>query len=111
MIKKSYLLLSVSVLFLIVIIGFSTKPDKINHKDMMLVESSTFLVPGGWGYNILVDHKIFIHQQTIPSVAGNKIFVTKEDAEKTSSLIIQKITNKKLPSVTKNDLDSLQINY
>lgn len=111
MIKKSYILLSVSILSLIVIIGFSSKPDKHNHKDMVLVESATFQVSGGWGYNILVDHKIFIHQETIPAVAGNKIFVTKEDAEKTSEFIIQKITNKKLPSVTKNDLDSLQITY
>ena len=111
MIKKSYILLSVSVLSLIVIIGFSAKPDKTDHKNMVLIESATFQVPGGWGYNILVDRKIFIHQQTIPSIAGNKIFLTKQDAEKTSNLIIQKITDKKLPSITKNDLDSLQVSY
>ena len=111
MIKKSYILLSASLLFVIAIIGFSAKPGNSDHKNMLLVESATFEVPGGWGYNIMVDHKIFIHQQIIPAVQGNKAFVSKTDAEKTSNLIVHKITNKQLPSVTKRELDSLQINY
>ncbi|HEY5408115.1 MAG TPA: DUF4907 domain-containing protein [Ginsengibacter sp.] len=111
MTKKSYILLSALLLLVIVIIGFSSKPGKTDHKNMVLVESATFGVAGGWGYNILVDHKIFIHQDIIPAVQGNRAFASKEDAEKTSRLIIQKITSKKLPSVTKRELDSLQITY
>ncbi len=78
---------------------------------MLLVESSTFQVAGGWGYNVLVDHKIFIHQEAVPAIRGNKIFINKEDAEKTGSLIVQKILNKKVPSVSKNELDSLHVTY
>ena len=111
MTKRSYILLSASLLLVIAIIGFSAKPGSNNHKDMLLVESATFKVPGGWGYNILVDHKIFIHQQIIPAIPGNKVFGSKIDAEKTSNLVVQKITNKHLPSVTKRELDSLQIDY
>src|SRR5664279_905574 len=111
MIKKSYILLSASLLLVIAIIGFSAKPGNSDHKNMLLVESATFEVPGGWGYNIMVDHKIFIHQQIIPAVQGNRAFASKIDAEKTSNLIVHKITSKQLPSVTKRELDSLQINY
>ena len=111
MTKKSYILLSASLLLVIVIISFSSKPGINDHKNMLLVESAAFEIPGGWGYNILVDHKIFIHQEIIPAIEGNKVFASKDDAEKISGLIVQKITSKRMPSVTKRELDSLQINY
>lgn len=111
MTKKSYILLSVSLLIVIAIIGFSAKPGNSDHKNMLLVESSAFQVPGGWGYNILVDHKIFIHQEIIPAIQGNSAFASKIDAEKIANLIVHKITSKQLPSVTIKELDSLQINY
>ena len=111
MTKKPYILLSASLLLVIVIIGFSSKPGNNDHKNMLPVESATFKVGNGWGYNIMVDHKVFIHQQIIPAIEGNKTFASKDDAEKTSNLVVQKITTKKLPSVTKRELDSLQISY
>lgn len=111
MTKKSYIILFASLLFIIIIIAFSFRPDKNNNNSMLLVESSTFKVVGGWGYNILVDHKIFIHQEAVPSVGGNKIFIKKEDAEKTSAIIVQKILNRKVPSISKNELDSLHVTY
>lgn len=111
MTKKSYILLMASLILAIAIIGFSAKPGNSDRGNMLLVESATFEVPGGWGYNILVDHRIFIHQQIIPAVEGNKAFASKIDAEKTSNLIVHKITNRLLPAVTKRELDSLQINY
>ena len=110
MIKKSYILLLASLLLVIAIIGFSAKTDS-EHKNMLLVESAPFEVPGGWGYNIMVDHKIFIHQEMIPAIQGNKAFGSKIDAEKVSNLIVHKITSKRMPSVTKSELDSLQISY
>ncbi len=111
MTKKSYIFLSASLLIAIVIIGFSAKQGNSDRKNMLLVESVIFEVPEGWGYNILVDHKIFIHQQTIPAIQGNKAFASEIDAEKISNLIVHKITSKQLPSVTKRELDSLQIIY
>jgi Domain of unknown function (DUF4907) len=111
MIKKQHIYLFGALVFIILVIGFSINPDNNNHENMLQVESSSFNVPGGWGYNILVGHKIFIHQANIPALSGNKAFTSREDAEKTANLVIQKIVNKKVPSVTVNELDSLHIRY
>lgn len=111
MIKKKYILLAASLLVLVVIIGFSARLVEDNHKNMLKVESAAFQVAGGWGYNILVDHKIFIHQQFIPAVQGYKVFNSKEDAEKVANFEIHELVNKKMPSVSVKDLDSLHIAY
>ena len=99
------------IIFIVLIIAFSLKPIKTNNENMLQVELSSFNVPGGWGYNIMVGHKMFIHQATIPAIAGNKVFTSKDDAERTAKLVIQKIVNKKVPSVTISNLDSLHIHY
>lgn len=111
MTKSSYIILSVSLLVVVLITAYLSQPKKKNINNLLLVESSTFQVAGGWGYNVLVDHKIFIHQEAVPAIGGNKIFIKKEDAEKTAALIVQKILNKKVPSVSEHELDSLQVTY
>lgn len=112
MIKKSYLLIAAAaILLLFVIIGFSSKPVKNQHRNMLQVESITFQQKGGWGYDILVGHKIFIHQDIIPAIQGKKLFINKEDADKTSQLVVQKILHKEIPAVTKEEIDSLHIQY
>ena len=64
----------------------------------------------GFGYNILVDGSIFIHQATIPSLPGNKAFDSKEKAELVANLVSHKLKNNIMPpSVTKAELDSLKI--
>lgn len=64
----------------------------------------------GFGYNVLVDNKIFVHQPSIPSIPGNKTFDTKEKAERVANLVAMKLKNNIMPpSVSKNELDSLQI--
>ena len=111
MTKRPYIILSASLLVVILITAYLSQPQKKNSKNMLLVESSTFQVAGGWGYNILVDHKIFIYQEVVPAVGGNKIFSKKEDAEKTAALIVQKILHKEVPSVSINELDSMHVTY
>jgi hypothetical protein len=111
MTKKKYILLAASLIVLIVIIWFSARLHEDNHKNMLKVESAAFEVAGGWGYNITVGHKIFIHQQFIPAVQGYKVFSSKEDAEKIANFQIHELVNKKMPSVSIKDLDSLHIAY
>ncbi len=111
MTKRSYIILSVSLLVVVLITAYLSQPNKKNSNNLLQVESATFQIAGGWGYNILVDHKIFIHQEAVPAIGGNKIFIKKEDAEKTSALIVQKILNKKVSSVSVHELDSLHVTY
>jgi Domain of unknown function (DUF4907) len=63
-----------------------------------------------WGYDILVDGKLYIHQPSIPSVPGNEGFKTEEDAKKTGEFIEYKIQHHIMPpSVTPEELDSLGV--
>ena len=69
-------------------------------------------VEGGWGYDVFVNGKQYVHQPTIPSVPGLKAFATKEDAQKAAMLVQGKIQRGIMPpSVTPEELDSLGINY
>lgn len=111
MTKKKNILVAASLIVLVVIIGFSARLRENDHKNMLKVESATFEVAGGWGYNILVDHKIFIHQKFMPAVQGFEVFRSREDAEKIANLQIHELVNKKVPAVSIKDLDSLHIVY
>ena len=63
-----------------------------------------------YGYNIIMDSHVFIHQPSIPSIAGNKGFTTKEQAQRVASLVVYKLTHNIMPpSVTPKELDSLGI--
>ena len=63
----------------------------------------------GWGYDILKHNKIYIHQTNIPAVEGKTNFPDKYSATKTGMLVLKKLQNNKLPTITKKELDSLQV--
>ena len=106
------ILIIACIFFIVLAVAFSVKRDDGQNKDHMLqVESAAFNTSSGWGYNILVDHKIFIHQEYIPSIAGRKSFTTKDDAIKTASLVIKKIMQQKSPGISVTDLQVLKISY
>jgi len=70
----------------------------------------TFQTESGWGYDIEVNGKPYIHQPTIPSLPGNSGFKTQSDAEIVAALVCHKIQNNIMPpSVTPKELDSLKI--
>lgn len=76
-------------------------------------EVRTFMnqgAPGGYGYDVLMGGKIYIHQPHIPAVAGNNGFPSAESALKTGTFIVTKIRKNIMPpSVTKDELDSLGV--
>lgn len=78
---------------------------------MLLVESVPLHNASGWGYEIRVDHKIFIHQEDIPAIVGKKEFLTREDAMKTAGLVVEKLVRGKKPAITKDDLAALKISF
>src|ERR1041385_919321 len=45
----------------------------------------------GFGYDILVDGKLYIHQPHIPAVSGSMGFTTEEDARKTAEYVSEKL--------------------
>ncbi|MCF8361130.1 MAG: DUF4907 domain-containing protein [Prolixibacteraceae bacterium] len=64
---------------------------------------------GHWGYEIYVNNERFILQETIPGVAGNQKFKKKNDAKNCGELVIKKLKQQKIPSISMNELDSLSI--
>ena len=50
-----------------------------------------------FGYDILADGKLMIHQPTIPGMPGNKGFKSEAAAQKIAALVIGKIKNGEMP--------------
>lgn len=70
-------------------------------------------VDSGYGYNIVLDDgKPMIKQHHIPGIQGLKVFANEEEAKKIAELVKYKLENNSMPpSVTLNELDSLNISY
>jgi hypothetical protein len=73
------------------------------------IRVTTFQTPQGWGYDIKINDSIFIHQNLIPGIEGNKGFAKQNDAAKVGNLVLYKMKNRQMPLVTLKELDSLQI--
>ncbi len=65
---------------------------------------------GGYGYDILINGKVYIHQDIIPAVGGYFTFSSYDKAYKTARYVAQKLANgNMLPGVTVRELDSLGV--
>jgi len=112
-----------SLLFLLFLIGFACEQVKedsdsskaeteFSNKSVepvytVITEEDAVL---GWGYQILKDGKMVIIQKHIPAIQGKKGFNSKEDAEKTAYLTIDKIKKGSFPpTVSIEELDSLGV--
>lgn len=63
-----------------------------------------------WGYDILKDKKIFIHQPNRPGLPGKEGFKTKKDAIKVAQLVILKIKKGEMPpTVSSEELKALKL--
>jgi len=73
-------------------------------------EVKVFKGENGWGYDIYVGGKKYIHQTTIPSIPGTLGFASKKDAKKVGALVMGKVDRNEMPpSVTPEELKELQI--
>lgn len=88
----------------------SNNPNKQRQNDSIKIVVTAFLENDQWGYDIILNDKLYIHQPNIPSVPGNDGFKTKEDAIRTGEFVAYKIRNNILPpTVTPEQLDSLGV--
>ena len=63
-----------------------------------------------YGYNILMDGRIIVHQPNVPARAGLEGFRTVEAAQVVGEFVLQKIhENIFPPSVSVSELDSLGV--
>jgi hypothetical protein len=76
---------------------------KVTYKIINSIDST-------FGYDILVDDKVFIHQPIIPSAIGNQGFKSKKDAQKVAELVMHKITLGELPpNVSVEEIEKLTL--
>src|SRR6185436_19412922 len=88
----------------------SMNREKQQQEDSVKIVVNTFSENNQWGYDIILNDKLYIHQPNIPSVSGNNGFKTKEDALKTGEFVAYEIRNHIMPpTVTPEQLDSLGV--
>jgi len=80
------------------------KWEREREKDYTFVEIRTFQGPLGWGYDILQDKKLYIHQDIIPVFPGRHGFRTKEEALTIGKKVLEKIRRQQLPDITSEEL-------
>ena len=100
--KQNTIIITASVIISAVIWIVTMKNQNPQH-----FESRVFKVANGWGYDILVNDSILIHQESVPSIQRQQAFAKKDQAEKTAQLIIKKLEDGLHPSLTKFDLEKI----
>ena len=92
MTKLKYWMVPASVIFIaagIIILYRHNKAAALNN--MVKLELRPLQQPAGWGYEILVDNKIYIHQDCIPAIASKKLFISREEALIVGNAVMGKI--------------------
>lgn len=89
-------------------IKVSTHSKKSNSN---LITITINKVKGGYGYVLSSNHKVLVKQKYIPAIQEKKVFCNVEDAKKVASLVKHKITTKKNPTISLEELKNLNINF
>jgi Domain of unknown function (DUF4907) len=105
--KHKLVVIGVSVIIAACIFFFRQQKENDHPGNKPVYSYTTFYEQSGWGYDILIDNKLFIHQDFIPGLTGKKGFNKKEYAEKTAQLVIQKMQQDKLPTLIKSELEKI----
>lgn len=71
------------------------------------IESRVYKVANGWGYDILVNDTIVIHQASIPVLPDQKPFATSEQADRAARTVITKLKDGRPPTLTTFDLEKI----
>lgn len=106
------------ILFSFIIISISsfsqtkTKDSTNNCSTNQNIKIKTFKIDKGWGFDIYLDNKLFIHQTNIPAINGNKLFAKKKDALKIAKLMKYKICRNIIPpSISIKEINNLLPKY
>lgn len=68
---------------------------------------TTFQTSAGWGYTILVNDTIFIHQEVAPALATPRGFTTEQQAKKAAKMVLKKMRTHQFPSLSINEVQSI----
>jgi hypothetical protein len=104
--------INVVIILLALVLGFKFYENVFPGKNSTSCFSvKTIELSTGYGYEIIYENKVIIKQEIIPSVSSNISFHTENDAKRTAQLVVGKLKKRKIPSVSRGELDSLKIQY
>jgi hypothetical protein len=76
-----------------------------DHEKKVVISVQTFkTASGNWGYEIIADGKVYIHQEFIPSLEGEQPFRSKKEALKVGRAVIKKMTSHNTPTLTREEV-------
>lgn len=112
MIKKYIPLWAIAAAMLVaaIVIG-TTKKSKQQGKEWLPIDLHAIKMTDGWGYEVLVDKKVFIHQDCIPAIALYKKFSSETDALLIGDKVVKKIKKGQKPSITLGEIEESGIRY
>ncbi|PWT74320.1 MAG: DUF4907 domain-containing protein [Bacteroidetes bacterium] len=105
--RNYYYFLGAAILVILAIGLFLSR--QTNKDEKVFVQAQAVQTQLGWGYNITVGGKVYIHQEFIPAIAGKHGFKSKEDALAVGKRVIEKMASNQLPTITVQDLKELGI--
>ena len=97
---------------LLLLIGIPTIhyfKNKKKYRENVFVQVKPIQTSYGWGYNILTDGKIYIHQEFVPALPGKQSFKSKDEALKVGHKVLSKISANQLPTITVEELKQMGI--
>jgi len=100
--KHNTIILSSAILIAVVMAVGIIKSKASNH-----FNSRVFKMVNGWGYDILVNDTIIIHQESVPVLQNQQPFEKSDEAIQAAQLIIAKLKKGEPPSLTKFDLEKI----
>ncbi|HWJ25953.1 MAG TPA: DUF4907 domain-containing protein [Flavisolibacter sp.] len=68
---------------------------------------TTFQTPAGWGYNILVDTTVVIHQEQIPALQTQSGFTNRAQARAAALLVIHKVLAHQVPGLSQAEVQQI----
>jgi Domain of unknown function (DUF4907) len=111
---KRYWPISLAAVIMMVtasIIIISKKDKSAGSNNMLPVSLRTLKMADGWGYEVLVDNKVYIHQDCIPAISSFKKFSTESDALLIGNRVVDKIKHGHKPVITVQEVDDMHIHY
>lgn len=108
-IKKWRIVLLIVVMGLLTYFISTSTHSKISESNAITITVNK--VKDGYGYTLMSNNKVLIKQEYIPAIQEKKAFCNVEDAKKVANIVKRKITRKKNPTVSLDDLKKLNINF
>lgn len=91
------------------VVGYAIHRRNKWKKDHVFVELKAIQTPKGWGYDILANGKIYIHQDIVPAISAGRGFRTKDDALAVGQKVYDRIVAGQMPMVSPEEIKAMGI--